>query len=221
MKIGYARISTREQSLQLQVDALKEEGCEKIYQEVASGSKTARVVLDELMSHIRPGDILVVWKLDRLGRNLSHLLSLVEEFKKREMSFISLNDNVDTTTPQGMLLFTLFGMVAEFERGLAVERTKAGLAAARALGRFGGRPGWDTTGIPEEVIEKSKVAEILYTSKACTVSAILKQLNISKPTLYRYLRQRGVQINSPFKKIIMCKQDSDGNDIYSRLQFSV
>ena len=203
MKIGYARISTREQSLQLQIDALKEAGCEKIYQEVASGSKTARVVLDDLMDHIRSGDILIVWKLDRLGRNLSHLLYLVDEFKKRNISFISLQDNFDTTTPQGMLLLTLFGMVAEFERGLTVERTKAGLAAARALGRVGGRRSWESMGgVPKEVQEKARVAEILYTSGDVPISAIAKQLGIAKPTMYRYLRMRGVRINEPIQKII-------------------
>lgn len=206
MKIGYARISTREQSLQLQVDALKEAGCEKIYQEVASGSKTARVVLDELMAHIRSGDILIVWKLDRLGRNLSHLLHLVNEFKKRDISFVSLNDNIDTTTPQGMLLFTLFGMVAEFERNLAVERTTAGLAAARARGIIGGKRSWESMGgPPKEVLAKARVAEILYQDKTLSRSAILKQLGIGKTAYYRYLRLRGVRINEPIQKIVNFK----------------
>jgi len=188
MKIGYARISTPDQSIQLQIDALKEAGCEKIYQEVASGSKTARVVLDELMTHIRTGDVLIIWKLDRLGRNTTHLLQIAEDFEKRNISLISIIDKIDATGALGKLLFRFLASVAEFERDSIVERTKAGLAAARALGRIGGKRSWSKTGIPEHIIEKIKVIKILYTSKGITTSAIIKQAGISKPTLYRYLR---------------------------------
>ena len=196
MKIGYARISTRDQSLQLQVDALKAAGCEKIYQEVASGAKTARPILDDLMKNAREGDTIVICKLDRLGRNLAHLLQLVEELKNKQVSLISLNDPIDTTTPQGRMMFHLFGMVAEYERGMIMERISAGLKAARARGIFGGRK----KGLTEDAKQKAKLAKVLYNSKNIPISAITKQLNISKPTLYTYLRYLGVEIgSSPIK----------------------
>ena len=201
MKIGYARISTREQSLQLQIDALKEAGCEKIYQEVASGSKTARMVLDELMHNIRAGDTLVIWKLDRLGRNLAHLLQVIDDLGKREVSLISLNDPIDTTTSHGRLILSIFASMAEFERSLISERTKAGLASARARGRLGGRP----KGLPDIAKEKAKIAEVLYNSKEIKVTDIAKQLNVCPKTVYVYLRHRGVKIaESPLKKVVNC-----------------
>ncbi len=201
MKIGYARISTREQSLQLQVDALKAAGCEKIYQEVASGAKTARSVLDDLMKNIRTGDTLIIWKLDRLGRNLVHLRQTVEELKNMGASFISLSESLDTTTAQGMLFFNFFGMIAEFERSMIVERVTAGLKAARARGRLGGKP----KGLSEIAKQKAKIAEVLYASKNLSISSITGQLKISKPTLYSYLRHQGVKIgSSPIKKVMNC-----------------
>jgi DNA invertase Pin-like site-specific DNA recombinase len=201
MKIGYARISTKDQSLQLQIDALKAAGCEKVYEEIASGAKTARVVLDELMHNIRAGDTLVIWKLDRLGRNLVHLRQTIEELKNKEAFFISLSENIDTVTAQGMLFFNFFGMIAEFERAMTIERVNAGLKAARARGTFGGRP----KGLPKEAREKAKIAKILYATKDISISAITKQLNISKPTLYSYLRHIGVQIgSSPINKVVNC-----------------
>lgn len=203
MKIGYARISTRDQSLEMQVDALKKAGCEKIYQEVASGAKTARMVLDELMKNIRAGDTLIIWKLDRLGRNLVHLRQIVEELNNIGASFISLSENLDTTTSQGMLFFNFFGMIAEFERGMTIERVNAGLKAARARGRLGGRP----KGLSEKAENTAKIAEVLYKSGDISISAMLRQLNISSKTLYRYLRHRGVPIGaSPIKKVVNCGQ---------------
>lgn len=201
MKIGYARISTREQSLQLQVDALKAAGCEKIYQEVASGAKTARMVLDELMKNIRAGDTLIIWKLDRLGRNLVHLRQIVEDLKSKEVSFLSLSESLDTTTPHGMLFFNFFGMIAEFERGVTIERVNAGLKAARARGRLGGRP----KGLSEKSQNTAKIAEVLYKTKEISIRDIAKQLNISVKTFYRYLTYRGVEIGaSPIKKVVHC-----------------
>lgn len=201
MKIGYARISTRDQSLQLQVDALKAAGCEKIYQEVASGAKTARHVLDDLMTNIRGGDTLIIWKLDRLGRNLVHLRQIVEDLKNKEVSFLSLSERLDTTTPHGMLFFNFFGMIAEFERGVTIERVNAGLKAARARGRLGGRP----KGLSEKSQNTAKIAEVLYKTKEISVRDIAKQLNISIKTFYRYLAYRGVEIGeSPIKKIVTC-----------------
>lgn len=192
MKIGYARISTRDQSLELQVETLKAAGCEKVYQEIASGAKTARPILDDLMKNIREGDTLVICKLDRLGRNLAHLLKLIEELKNKGVFIISLNDPIDTTTPHGMMMFHLFGMVAEYERAMIMERIGAGLKAARARGIFGGRK----KGLTEAAKEKAKVAKVLYLSNNVRVSEIIKQLNISKPTLYSYLRYQGVKIGS-------------------------
>jgi DNA invertase Pin-like site-specific DNA recombinase len=201
MKIGYARVSTREQSLQLQVDALKSTGCEKIYQEVASGSKTARLVLDDLMNNIRAGDTLVIWKLDRLGRNLAHLLHMTDELIKKEVCLISLNDPIDTTTSHGRLIFSIFASLAEFERALIAERTIAGLKAARARGRLGGRP----SGLSQGAAEKAEIAETLYKAGGISINTITKQLNISAPTLYAYLRHRGVEIgSSPIKKVVHC-----------------
>lgn len=201
MKIGYARISTRDQSLQLQVDALKAAGCEKIYQEVASGAKTARPILDDLMKNIRGGDTLIIWKLDRLGRNLVHLRQIVEELKNMEASFISLSESLDTTTPQGMLFFNFFGMIAEFERGMTVERVNAGLKAARARGRLGGRK----KGLSENAQRAARMAEVLYKSGEITVKMIAKQLKIAPKTVYVYLRHQGVEIGlSPIKKVVNC-----------------
>lgn len=203
MKIGYARISTREQSIQLQIDALKAAGCEKIYQEVASGSKTARVVLDDLMKNIRGGDTLVTWRLDRLGRNLVHLRQMMEEFKNREICFISLSEDINTTTAQGLLFFNFFGMIAEFERGMTVERVNAGLKSARARGRIGGRP----KGLSEKSKNTANIAAVLYKTGDISIRAICLQLNISFKTLYRYLRHEGVEIGSSpiIKKVITCQ----------------
>lgn len=140
MKIGYARVSTRDQKADLQVDALKQAGCERIYQDIASGAKSARPELDKLLANVRPGDAVVIWKLDRLGRSLKHLVELVGELAERKVGLQSLNDPIDTTHAQGRLVFNLFASLAEFERELIRERTQAGLSAARARGRIGGRP---------------------------------------------------------------------------------
>ena len=140
MRVGYARVSTKEQNLELQVDALKDAQCEQVFTEVASGANTARPVLDDLLSRLRPGDVLVIWKLDRLGRSLKHLVTLTHELLERKIGLVSLNDPIDTTTAQGRLVFNIFAALAEFERDLIRERTQAGLQAARARGRKGGRP---------------------------------------------------------------------------------
>src|SRR5579862_2580785 len=145
MKIGYARVSTREQNLDMQVFALEDAGCEKIYEEVVSGAKADRPVLNNLIKQLRDGDVIVVWKLDRLGRSLKHLVELVHILMQRNIGLCSLNDPIDTTTPQGRLIFNIFASLAEFERDVIKERTNAGLTAARARGRLGGRP----RGIPK------------------------------------------------------------------------
>src|SRR3990170_7616784 len=140
MQIGYARVSTEEQTLELQKDALTAADCSRIFSDVASGANTERQGLAEALNFVRSGDTLVVWKLDRLGRSLKHLIETIRDLEQRQVSFKSLTENIDTTTSGGKLVFHLFGALAEFERDLIRERTQAGLAAARARGRMGGRP---------------------------------------------------------------------------------
>jgi DNA invertase Pin-like site-specific DNA recombinase len=190
MQIGYARVSTREQSFNLQVDALRKAGCEKVLQEVVSGAKAERPVLDALLGDLRPGDVLVTWKLDRLGRSLRHLVELAGTLMERNVGLRSLNDPIDTTTPQGRLAFNLFASLAEFERDLIRERTQAGLTAARARGRMGGRP----RGLPPEAERTACAAETLYREQRLSVREIADELGIAKSTLYAYLRYRGVPI---------------------------
>ncbi len=192
MKIGYARVSTKDQSLNLQKDALKKAGCEKIYSEQISGTKTDRTKLNEMIEHIRQGDVIIVWKLDRLGRSLRDLVNLVSKFQDLGVGFKSLHDNIDTTTPTGKLTFHLFAALAEFERDIISERTKAGLASARARGRRGGRP----KGLSKKALDKARLAESLYNEKNNSIQEICEYLSVSKPTLYRYLRSRDVEIGS-------------------------
>jgi len=192
MKIGYARVSTKDQSLNLQEDALKKAGCNKIYSEQISGIKNNRPKLNELIKHLRKGDVVLVWKLDRLGRSLRDLVNLVSKFQELEVGFKSLQDNIDTTTPTGKLTFHLFAALAEFERGIISFRTKAGLEAARARGRKGGRP----KGLSERAKDKARLAESLYNEKEKSISEICNHLEISKPTLYRYLRSRKVKVGN-------------------------
>ena len=190
MKIGYARISTSDQSLSLQLDALKSAECHHVHKDIASGSKTERPALDELIRNLRSGDTVVVWKIDRLGRNLAHLIRLTNLFMEKGVGLISLNDPIDTTTSQGRLIFGIFASLAEFERELIRERTQAGLKSARARGRKGGRP----KGLSPKAREKAEIAEALYKNGTISVKNIATQLDISKTTLYSYLKVRGVKI---------------------------
>ena len=192
MKIGYARVSTREQNPSLQIDALKQAGCERIYQDVASGAKSSRPELDKLLAEARTGDTIIIWKLDRLGRSLRHLVELVEMLSSQKIGLKSLNDPVDTTHAQGRLIFNLFASLAEFERDLIRERTYAGLSAARARGRVGGRP----KGLDAQAEATAMAAETLYREGRLNVNAIADKLHISKSTLYSYLRHRGVEIGA-------------------------
>lgn len=197
MKIGYARVSTKEQSLAMQIEALKKAGCDQIHEEIASGAKTARPVLEEIMRNIREKDTLVIWKLDRLGRNLAHLIHLTNKLIEKKVGLISLNDPIDTSTAQGRMVFGIFATLAEFERELIRERTQAGLKSARARGRKGGRP----KGMNQAAIEKAAIAEALYKNGSIPVKKIAEQLNISKTTLYMYLRYRGVRIGEKIESI--------------------
>ncbi len=173
MLIGYARVSTQDQNLDLQVEALNKIGCEKIFEEIVSGIKTDRQNLNEAVSYLRPGDSLVVWRLDRLGRTLKQLIELINTLKERGIGFVSITEAIDTTTPTGQFFFHITAAFAELERDLIRERTKAGLASARARGRKGGRP----KAIDSEAFQ---MALILYNEKKTTVANISKQFNISK-----------------------------------------
>lgn len=190
MKIGYARISTKDQNFDLQEDALKKFGCTKIYKDVASGAKQDRPSLFSLLDNCRENDIIIVWKLDRLGRSLKHLVELVNILIEKKVGLISLNDPVDTTTAQGRLIFNIFSSLAEFERELIRERTQAGLSSARARGRVGGR----AKGISEKAQATACAAETLYLERKLSVQQIADKLSISKKTLYAYLRHRNVTI---------------------------
>lgn len=189
-RIGYARVSTTDQDLALQLDALTQAGCTRIFEEKASGSLDARPQLERMLDHLRAGDTVVVWKLDRLGRSLRHLIDVVGDLERREVSFRSLTEGIDTSSAGGKLVFHLFGALAEFESALIRERTKAGLAAARARGRHGGRPRLMTA-------EKLEVARSMYASRKHTVAAIAATLGISRATVYRYLTEPAEGLPDP------------------------
>ncbi len=180
MLIGYARISTTDQTLALQQDGLKAAGCTKIFTDTASGSRTDRPGLAEALGFAREGDMLVVWRLDRLGRSLAHLIQTVRDLQERGVHFRSLQENLDTGTSGGKLVFHVFGALAEFERDLIRERTMAGLAAARARGRRGGRRG----------LSPGKVQQLqtLAADRRNSVPEICETLGISRATFYRYVR---------------------------------
>jgi DNA invertase Pin-like site-specific DNA recombinase len=178
MLIGYARVSTYEQTLALQQDALQKAECTKIFTDTASGAKTERIGLEEALNYVRKGDTLVVWRLDRLGRSLPHLITTMTDLEARGIGFKSLTENIDTTTSGGKLIFHIFGALAEFERNLIRERTNAGLTAARARGRIGGRPKALTP-------EQRRIAQALYDDPKNSILEICRTLKISKVTLYR------------------------------------
>ena len=185
MLIGYARVSTDDQNLDLQRDALEKAGCEKIYTDQQSGVSTDRLGLAGVLEIARLGDTLVVWRLDRLGRSLKHLIHLVEKLEQQGIGLKSLQENIDTTTSGGRLVFHLFGALAEFERNLIRERTQAGLSAARARGRLGGRP---------KLLDpkKRELALRLYKERQHSIAEICRIMGISKSTLYNYLAEQGV-----------------------------
>jgi DNA invertase Pin-like site-specific DNA recombinase len=183
MLVGYARVSTHEQNPALQTDALKQAGCQKVFEDKISGAKAARPGLAAALEYVRRGDTLLVWRLDRLGRSLEDLIEIVGGLEKRGVGFKSLQEAIDTTTSGGRLIFQIFGALAEFERNLIRERTRAGLAAARARGRKGGRP---------KALDRQKRELLyrLYDEKKHTIKQICQLLAISKPTLYAYLKRR-------------------------------
>jgi DNA invertase Pin-like site-specific DNA recombinase len=184
MLIGYARVSKNEQNLDLQRDALIKAGCteKNIFTDKITGTKADRIGLAEAMTHLRAGDTFAVWRLDRLGRSLKHLIETVTKLQEQKIAFKSITENIDTSTATGQLVFHIFGALAEFERNLIRERTIAGLDAARSRGRLGGRP--------ELKASSSKVAmaKKLYADKTNEISEICKILHISRATLYRYIK---------------------------------
>lgn len=185
MLIGYMRVSTGEQSLDLQRDALERVGCERVYEDVCSGRATERPGLNHALEVARDGDALVVWKLDRIGRSLPHVVGLVGDLQKRGVGLKVLTGDVDTTTATGRLVFGIFATLAEFERDLIHERTMAGLAAARARGRAGGRPRVMTK-------QKLKAAMAMMADRDNAARDVAKQLGVSVSTLYAYVDAKGL-----------------------------
>ncbi|MET4696924.1 recombinase family protein [Endozoicomonas lisbonensis] len=180
MKFGYARVSTADQELDLQLTALEKAGCDEILAEKVSGRAGARPELDRLLDKLRPGDSVVIWRLDRLGRSMKHLMELVERFTSQEIELISLHENIDTTTATGKMMLQFFAMLAEFERNLISERTKAGLAAARARGKKGGRkPALDANQI--------RLARSMLSDPGVSVIEVAEHFQISRSALYRNL----------------------------------
>ena len=186
MLIGYARVSTADQNLDLQLDALAGAGCEKTFTDTASGSKAEREGLDDAVAFARRGDTLVVWKLDRLGRSLRHLINVVTELSDRGVGFRSLQENLDTTSSGGKLVFHVFGALAELERDLIRERTQAGLAAARARGRKGGRP----KALSDEQV---RMAVKMSKDDDTSIAEICRTLRVSRATYYRALERTGTR----------------------------
>ena len=182
MTYGYARVSTGDQTADLQQDALVRAGCDRIFTDVASGAKAHRPELDHMLDLLREGDTVVVWKLDRLGRSLQNLVELIDDFDDRGVQFRSLTESIDTSTPGGILIFNIFGSLAQFERDLIRERTRAGLEAARARGRTGGRP---------TALDERQVKEVrrLYESRSVTVNQIASMMHVGRTTIYRCLQK--------------------------------
>ncbi|MBK6770517.1 MAG: recombinase family protein [Ardenticatenales bacterium] len=183
MLIGYARVSTEDQNLDLQVDALTKAGCDRIFEDRLSGAVAQRPGLAEAIAFAREGDTLVVWRLDRLGRSLKNLIEVVGSLEDRGIGLKSLQEAIDTSSSSGRLVFQIFGALAEFERNLIRERTMAGLAAARARGKQGGRP---------MKLDEAKVKLLydLYDERKRPIAEICRLVGIAKPTLYEYLRRR-------------------------------
>jgi len=184
MRIGYARVSTGEQKMDLQIDALEDAECERIYKETTSGAAKSRAELERCLEELRDGDTLVVWRLDRFGRSLKDLVSKMEALEEKGADFVSLTEGIDTTTAQGRLTFHIFGALAEFERELSRERTMAGLKAARERGRVGGRP----RALDEEDLPQ---IQSLMQNPDVSTKQICERFGISKATLYRYVGPDG------------------------------
>lgn len=192
MKIGLARVSIEDQNLDLQIDALRDAGCETIFKEKISSKSKERPEVVKLLSQLRKGDVVVVWKLDKLGRSLRDLIMYITQFEAMGVGFISLQDNIDTGTATGRFIFNIMASLAEFEREIISERTRAGLAAARARGRKGGRP----PGLTKEAMNKALTALLLYEKGDKKVDDIAAVLGISRVTCYRYIGKAKEQGNN-------------------------
>jgi DNA invertase Pin-like site-specific DNA recombinase len=203
MLVGYARISTYEQNLDLQLDALKNAGCGQFFKDIVSGTKDEREGLFQALQYVRSGDTLVVWRLDRLGRSLSHLIETIRELANRGVGFRSLTENIDTTTSGGKLVFHFFGALAEFERDLIRERTLAGLQAARARGRRGGN-----RRSPLDDPRTRAQAQLLFNDKNNAILDICKTFGVSRATLYRYVDTKKRPMGRP-------KELPDSKDVIS------
>lgn len=184
MKVGYARVSTGEQNLEMQTNALKDAGCEKIYTDRVSGAKSDRPGLQDALEYLREGDTLVVWRLDRLGRSLNDLVEKVDQLREEGKEFQSLQESINTTSANGRFQFHIFSALAEFERNLIRERTMAGLRAARARGKTGGRP----SALSHEDVEK---AADLIGDTGWSVSRVAELFDVHRSTLYRYVSPEG------------------------------
>ena len=184
MIIGYARVSTKDQNLDLQMEALKKAGCEKIFKEKISGALKERPELDTMISQLRVGDTIVVWKLDRLGRSLKNIIDLVLDFNQKQVVVKGLTDGVDTSTSNGRLFLNIMASLAGYEKELIRERTNAGLSAARARGRLGGRP----KGLKAETVSKLKVIRTLISANDSNYEEIYTSLGISRANFYRYIK---------------------------------
>jgi DNA invertase Pin-like site-specific DNA recombinase len=191
MRVGYARVSTQEQTLDLQTDALLKAGCDRIFTDKVSGMKAHKPQFELMMSYLRSGDTIVIWKLDRLGRSTRGLIELVEGLSQKGIHLVSLNDPIDTTSPGGLLVFQIFCALAEHERNVIVQRTRAGLESARARGRQGGRP----KGLAVKYQKIAPAVKNLYESDSQSTTQIMSYFGIgSRRTLYKVLRYAGVEI---------------------------
>jgi DNA invertase Pin-like site-specific DNA recombinase len=180
MLLGYARVSTDQQDHALQLDALRAAGCDRVFIETASGTRTDRPELAKLMEMARPGDVLTIWRLDRLGRNLRHLIEIADDLQRRDIGLKSITEAIDTTTPAGRFMFSILGALAAMEREVLIQRTKAGLDSAAARGRRGSRPA---------ALDEAKVraARAMLSGGTMTASEVARQLGCSPSTLYRHL----------------------------------
>lgn len=188
MIIGYARVSTQDQNLQMQLDELQKFGCFEIFEEKETGSKKDRPKLNEMISSLREGDRVIVYKLDRISRSTKHLIELADLFEEKGVEFISIKDNIDTSTATGRFFFRMMASIAELERDIISERTKSGLASARARGRKGGRPKASSKGV--------ETALKMYHSKEFSISEIVKSTGISQATLYRNINKKQNEENN-------------------------
>lgn len=201
MKFGYARVSTKDQNLSLQIEALEKAGCEKIFQEKISGSTKNRPELDKMISHLRKDDILFVWRLDRLGRSLKNIIDLVLSLSEKEVVIKGISDGVDTSTSSGRLFLNIMASLAEYERELIKERTNAGLQSARARGRTGGRP----KGYTKETIAKLLIMRSVYKDSSKTPEEIYKPLGLTRATFYRYAKILDNHTNEEIKQMSINK----------------